>query len=102
MFLKEFSEYWDLGWVKLKSPSYYLDQFAHGDMVWYEELGLVKDRQLLLPTEPFNDARHLIWVVQSDLLHILHPQSIAPPLFERLLHRFNFFSFSAKSLNSQP
>ena len=58
---------------------------------WYEELGLVKDRQLLFPTEPLNDARHLksfqffkpifgvlshlIWVLQSDLLHILHPQS---------------------------
>ena len=26
---------------------------------WYEELGLVKDRQLFLPAEPLNDARHL-------------------------------------------
>ena len=26
---------------------------------WYEELGLVKNRQLLLPAEPLYDARHL-------------------------------------------
>ena len=26
---------------------------------WYEELGLVEDRQLLLTAEPLNDARHL-------------------------------------------
>lgn len=32
-----------------------LDQLAHVDMVWYQELGLVQNRQLLLSLIPLND-----------------------------------------------
>ena len=29
-------------------------------LTWDQKLGLVKNRQLFLPAEPLNDARHLV------------------------------------------
>ena len=58
--------------MKLKPSSDDLDQLSNCDMIWDQELCLVKDRQLLLAREPLNDARHLAWVLAAYLLNILH------------------------------
>ena len=63
-----------LSLVKLESSPDDLDKFSHSDVIRDEELGLIQHRQLLLPSEPLDDAGDLTGVLRSDLLHVLHSE----------------------------
>jgi len=79
-----------LGGVELEAAPDDLDELADGDVVGDQELGLVQHRQLLLPCEPLYNARDFVRVFLTDLLNILHSQSIASSLFEWFL-KSHFF-----------
>lgn len=68
--------------VQLQTASDDLHQFAHIDMVWYQELGLVQNRKLFLSLISLNDHRDLVGMLLTDLLHLFAPVSKCSPLFE--------------------
>jgi len=71
--------------MKLQPSSDDLHQLGHRHMVGDQELRLVQHGQLLLPSEPLNDAGDLVRVLLANLLNILHTKSIASSLFEWFL-----------------
>lgn len=68
--------------VQLQPAPDDLDQLAHVDVVRYQELGLVQNRQLFLSLISLNDDRDLVGVLITDLLDLFAPVSECPPLFE--------------------
>ena len=63
-----------LSLVELESSPDDLDKFPHSDVIWDEELRLIQHWQLLLPSEPLDDAGDLTGVLRPDLLHVLHSE----------------------------
>lgn len=73
--------------VQLQAPPNDLDELAHVNVVWYQELGLVQDGQLFLSFIPLNDDRDLVRVLLSDQSDVFYSLFIRPSLFKGFLRR---------------
>ena len=71
--------------IELQALSNYLDELAHVHVIRYQELGLVQDRQLLLPLASLYNPWDLDGVLLPDEPDIFHSLYKAPALLEGLL-----------------